>query len=161
MPSDSNVVGTDDPRERRGSPPSLPPDCLLPFQKVPVDRFGGSTREVPLNPRSLYDEKRNTVSMQTVLYYDETKQGKPITTPNYHQNSNNHTSKPRLSSESEKEIERSEKIKRAKEINPIATLPRHSAAVNAMMTSNDRNLKKESSVSFHKSSALELDVMPS
>lgn len=68
-------------KQRRGSPPSLPPDSLLPFQKIPVNRFGGSTLEVPLNPRSLYDEKRNTVSMQTVLYYDGTRQGKPNSTP--------------------------------------------------------------------------------
>lgn len=41
------------------------PDCLPPFDRN--DRFGGSQREVPLDPRSLCDDKRNTVSMQTVL----------------------------------------------------------------------------------------------
>jgi len=111
------------------------------------------------------------VSMQTVLNYcDEGNQStdkKMNSTPNHF--TNNHSTKPRLSSESAREIDRGDKVKRMKETNPIATLPRHSAAVNAI-GSEERNFRNDSTASFrsandNKSSAaqsvLELDVLPS
>ena len=172
MPSDYSVVGSATPansttRQRtgscRGSPPALPPDCLLPFKNV--DRFGGSTREVPLNPRSLYDERRNTVSMQTVLNYcdESTKRNPSSSTPQNHAN-NHASSKPRLSSESAREIDRDKIPKRVRETNPIATLPRHSAAVNAIGNEERRNSllnAKSSSNSTGAQSVLELDILPS
>ncbi|XP_014218278.1 probable cation-transporting ATPase 13A3 isoform X2 [Copidosoma floridanum] len=166
VPSDYAVIGSTEHQwsnSQRGSPP----DCLLPFRNV--DRFGGSTREVPLNPRMLYDERRNTVSMQTVLNYcDENSQKIDKLNSNANNLANNLT-KPRLSSESAREIDRGEKVKRVKETNPIATLPRHSAAVNAI-GGEERNLKNGSAGSFRSvndnksiatQSVLELDVLPS
>jgi hypothetical protein len=121
-----------------GTGATLAPDCLLPFKNV--DRFGGSTREVPLNPRSLYDERRNTVSMQTVLdYCDESNQNK-------RSSMTKRPSQPRLSSESAREIDRTDKVKRLKDTNPIATLPRHSAF-----------LTKSTALQ----GGLELDILPS
>ncbi|XP_008206786.1 cation-transporting ATPase 13A2 isoform X2 [Nasonia vitripennis] len=154
-------------QNRRGSPPSLPPDCLLPFKNM--ERFGGSTREVPLNPRSLYDteQRRNTVSMQTVLnFYDEGKlptctiaaAGNAQYAKSYHKPQEG-SSKPRLSSESAREIDRGgEKllVKRVKETNPIATLPRHSAAVLTAKAGVEDHNKNGGA-----QSVLELDILPS
>ncbi|XP_011495006.1 PREDICTED: probable cation-transporting ATPase 13A3 [Ceratosolen solmsi marchali] len=148
-PSDYSVVGGTTSAvsadstgcQMSGSPGkdvTLAPDCLLPFKNV--DRFGGSTREVPLNPRSLYDERRNTVSMQTVLNYcDESSQNK-------RNSMTKRPSHPRLSSESAREIDRTDKVKRFKETNPIATLPRHSTFINK---------------SAALQGGLELDILPS
>ncbi|KAJ8686576.1 hypothetical protein QAD02_022370 [Eretmocerus hayati] len=161
--SDYNVVAV--PHEHHGSPPTLPPDCVLPFKNG--DRFGGSTCEVPLNPRSLYNERRNTVSMQTMLNYCDEGKKKEISTSNNQSAVNNRNNKPRLNSESARDIDRTEKTGRIKEVNPIATLPRHSAAVNAMMASEERIFRKNSFVNpkseelMGTQSVLELDVMPS
>ena len=103
------------------------------------ERGFGSSCEVPLNPRSLYDQPRNTVSMQTVdNFHDETSRA-INTNP----------------SEFVREVIGASQVKHAKNINPIATLPRHSAAVNAI-GAEDRQERNGISQSF-----LELDVLPS
>ncbi|XP_058794306.1 polyamine-transporting ATPase 13A3 isoform X2 [Phymastichus coffea] len=172
LPSECSVARQRSHSQQAGSPspaPSLPPDCLLPFNN---ERFGGSTREVPLNPRSLCDERRNTVSMQTVLnYYDETCRGgcvKRNVTAGVSQGvTNNRTGKPRLNSESARDIAHDDKVKRIKEINPIATLPRHSAAVCAMASeerifANDSNCRPlRDDKTNPTQNVLELDVLPS
>lgn len=138
----------------RGSPPSLPPNYLSqqqsqqPFNQK--QRFGGSAcnSEVPLDPRSLFDdasgaERRNTVSMQTMpSYYDETM---PTTQGNCI---------------SRQVIDYNEQQQQQ----DVATLPRHdtAAAHHTRAGIRSKNMttigRRDSSANYH--SALELDVLP-
>ncbi|XP_014236851.1 cation-transporting ATPase 13A2 isoform X1 [Trichogramma pretiosum] len=141
VPSDY-VVGAQTTTHRRGSPPSLPPDCMLPFKNF--ERNFGSTREVPLNPRSLCEDPRNSVSMKTVLNFQDDKLCIMA------------NDKPRLNFESTQDIDCVDKINRIKETNLVATLPRHSAAVNAIGIE-----EKKERIGTMTQSVLELDVLPS
>ncbi|XP_015595674.1 probable cation-transporting ATPase 13A3 isoform X2 [Cephus cinctus] len=122
-------------------------------------RFG-SAREVTLNPRSLFDDQRNTVSMQTVPCFEDhevyTKQSqvKPL-------------SKRRHNSESENGIHQYDKIYKNHNTDPIATLPRYPITQQKL----PQPLEDFKNVLVHKSeenafrtgtqSVLELDILPS
>ncbi|XP_068983430.1 polyamine-transporting ATPase 13A3 isoform X1 [Bombus flavifrons] len=119
----------------------------------------GSAREVTLNPKSLFNDRRNTVSMQTVPCFED--RDSVLKQPNIEL-----TAKRRYNSESEKGINRYEKASfKSHSTNPIATLPRNTAM--ALQPQKLRDLK---SALMHKSeyglspstqSVLELDILPS
>ncbi|XP_050591779.1 polyamine-transporting ATPase 13A3 isoform X1 [Bombus affinis] len=119
----------------------------------------GSAREVTLNPKSLFNDRRNTVSMQTVPCFED--RDSVLKQPNIEL-----TAKRRYNSESEKGINRYEKASfKSHSTNPIATLPRNTAM--ALQPQKLRDLK---STLMHKSeyglspstqSVLELDILPS
>lgn len=120
----------------------------------------GSAREVTLNPKSLFNDRRNTVSMQTVPCFED--RDSVLKQPNIEEL----TAKRRYNSESEKGINRYEKASfKSHSTNPIATLPRNTAM--ALQPQKLRDLK---STLMHKSeyglspstqSVLELDILPS
>lgn len=115
----------------------------------------GSAREVTLNPRSLFNDCRNTVSMQTVPCFEDLspKQSNVETTV-----------KRRHNSESANGINRYEKPYINHNTNPIATLPRNPNA-----TLQPQKLRDFKDVLVHKSddrvsntqNVLELDILPS
>lgn len=118
----------------------------------------GSAREVTLNPRSLFNDRRNTVSMQTVPCFEDKD-------PAIKQPKIELTTKRRHNSESENGVNRYEKPFKSHSINPIATLPRATAV--ALQPQKLRDFKN---VLVHKSvdglspnaqSVLELDILPS
>lgn len=118
----------------------------------------GSAREVTLNPRSLFNDCRNTVSMQTVPCFED----KDSTSK---QSTAESPVKRRHNSESENGINRYEKPYMTHNTNPIATLPR-----NPNTTLQPQKLKDFRDVVMHKSddqvspntqSVLELNTIPS
>ncbi|XP_033335964.2 polyamine-transporting ATPase anne boleyn isoform X1 [Megalopta genalis] len=115
----------------------------------------GSAREVTLNPRSLFND-RNTVSMQTVPCFEEKEVKQPCEKP---------AGKRRHNSECENSMTRYEKPLKTYSTNPIATLPRNSAAVLQPQKLRDfKNVlvhKSEDMLSPNTQSVLELDILPS
>ncbi|CAK9833512.1 Polyamine-transporting ATPase 13A3 [Anthophora retusa] len=118
----------------------------------------GSAREVTLNPRSLFNDRRSTMSMQTVPYFED--RDFVVRQPNLEL-----AAKRRYNSESEKGINRYDKLFKSHSTNPIATLPRNTAT-----TLQPQKLKDLKNVLMHKSedglsptaqSVLELDILPS
>ncbi|KAK0175752.1 hypothetical protein PV327_009479 [Microctonus hyperodae] len=121
-------------------------------------RFG-SAREVTLNPRGLFKDHRNTVSMQTVPIANEERELNDIKDSN----DANVTLKRRHNSESENNIDNCDKPQRLRQINPIATLPRNPVATqyNQKLKDMMRINKSEGGLRVDAVSVLELDVMPS
>ncbi|XP_051165501.1 polyamine-transporting ATPase 13A3 isoform X1 [Leptopilina boulardi] len=121
-------------------------------------RFG-SAREVTLNPRSLFNDKRNTVSLQAVPCFED----KDLSIK--HQQLELEV-KRRHNSESENGINQYENLSRIHNTNPIATLPR-----NLVANHQQQKFRQFNDVSIHKSedtnlrpqtqSVLELDILPS
>jgi len=114
----------------------------------------GSAREVTLNPRSLFNDCRNTVSMQTVPCFEDLspKQSNVETTV-----------KRRHNSESANGINRYEKPYMNHNTNPIATLPRNPNATLQPQKLRDFNVlvhKSDDRVS-NTQNVLELDILPS
>lgn len=116
----------------------------------------GSAREVTLNPRSLFIDRRNTVSMQTVPSFEGKDSGK--------QSKIELVTKRRHNSESENGINQYDKPFRVHNTNPIATLPR-----NPTTTLQPQRLRDFKEILVHKSedglaptahSVLELDILP-
>ncbi|XP_012139702.1 polyamine-transporting ATPase anne boleyn isoform X2 [Megachile rotundata] len=145
--------------EKRVPDPCRPVDTS--FMNSPVCanfKHFGSAREVTLNPRSLFNDRRNTVSMQTVPCFED--KDSVSKQPRLEL-----TSKRRHNSESENGINRCDKPFKSHSTNPIATLPRNTAM--ALQPQKLRDLKN---VLIHKSedglspctqSVLELDILPS
>ncbi|XP_032670588.1 probable cation-transporting ATPase 13A3 isoform X1 [Odontomachus brunneus] len=148
--------------EKRIAEPCHPADTSF-MNSSPVCagfKHFGSAREVTLNPRSLFDHCRNTVSMQTVPCFEDTD-----SLPK--QSNVEPVSKRRHNSESENGINRFEKPFMNHNTNPIATLPRNPNA-----TLQPQKLQRDfKDVLVHKSddrvspgnthSVLELDILPS
>ncbi|CAL7933277.1 unnamed protein product [Xylocopa violacea] len=146
--------------EKRVPEPCHPVDTS--FMNSPVcvnSKHFGSAREVTLNPRSLFNDRRNTVSMQTVPCFED-RSDSLVKQPNIEL-----TAKRRYNSESEKGINRYDKAFKSHSTNPIATLPRNTA-----MTLQPQKLRDLKNVLMHKSedglspstqSVLELDILPS
>ncbi|XP_012276995.1 probable cation-transporting ATPase 13A3 isoform X2 [Orussus abietinus] len=131
------------------------------FANGPVDQLAnfkrfGSAREVTLNPRSLFKDRRNTVSMQTVTYLEDKESGPTLADSD---------PKRRHNSESENGIHKMEKLFKSKDTNPIATLPRNP------LVGPHQTLSHFKDVLVHKSedgglqagtqSVMELDILPS
>ncbi|XP_050450065.1 polyamine-transporting ATPase 13A3 isoform X1 [Cataglyphis hispanica] len=147
--------------EKRITEPCLPADTSFMNSSSPVCasfKHFGSAREVTLNPRSLFDDCRNTVSMQTVPCFED-KDSSP------RQLNAEPTVKRRHNSESENGINRYEKPYMNHNTNPIATLPR-----NPNTTLQPQKLRDFKDVLVHQSddrastntqSVLELDILPS
>jgi len=146
--------------EKRITESCLPADTSF-MNNSPVYasfRHFGSAREVTLNPRSLFDDCRNTVSMQTVPCFED-KDSSPK------QSNAETTVKRRHNSESENGINRYEKPYMNHNTNPIATLPRNPNTTlqpqklkdfrNVLHKSNDR------AASNTAQSVLELEILPS
>ncbi|XP_033230085.1 probable cation-transporting ATPase 13A3 isoform X2 [Belonocnema kinseyi] len=145
--------------EKRIPEPYVPPS--VGFLNSPASatfkRFG-SAREVTLNPRSLFNDRRNTVSMQTVPCFED----KDVTLK--HQQLELDV-KRRHNSESENGINRCERPSNVHNTNPIATLPRNS------VTGQQQKLREFKDVLVYNSedtkfrsntqSVLELDTLPS
>ena len=145
--------------EKRIPEPYIPTD--VGFLNNPIDatfkRFG-SAREVTLNPRSLFNDRRNTVSMHAVPYFED----KDLTVK-YQQLEL--AVKRRHNSESENGINHYEKHSRIHNTNPIATLPRNP------VTGQQQKFREFNDVLVHKSedtkirtntqSVLEHDILPS
>ena len=132
-----------------------------PASAASFKRFG-SAREVTLNPRSLFNDRRNTVSMQTVPIAVEdrelTLRRPPV----------NVTPKRRHNSESENGIDNYGNTGRSRPIiNPIATLPRHHQPLNnlqnnsKLVTFTDPRIHKSEEFCPGAQSVLELDTLPS
>ncbi|RLU24127.1 hypothetical protein DMN91_004336 [Ooceraea biroi] len=150
--------------EKRVTEPCLPGDTSFMNTDSPVCagfKHFGSAREVTLNPRSLFDDCRNTVSMQTVPCFEDKDDASPK------QSNAETTTKRRHNSESENGIDRYEKPYMNHNTNPIATLPRNPNA-----TLQPQKLRDFKDVLVHKSddqvsspnntqSVLELDILPS
>lgn len=147
--------------EKRITEPCLPGDTSFMNSSPPICasfKHFGSAREVTLNPRSLFDDCRNTVSMQTVpCFEDKDSLPKPSNTESI--------TKRRHNSESENGINRYEKPYMTHNTNPIATLPR-----NPNTTLQPQKLRDFKDVLVHQSddrvspntqSVLELDILPS
>lgn len=146
--------------EKRIAEPCHPADTSF-MNSSPVCasfKHFGSAREVTLNPRSLFDDCRNTVSMQTVPCFED-KDSLPK------QSNAEPTSKRRHNSESENGINRYERPYMNHNTNPIATLPRNPNA-----TLQPQKLRDFKDVLVHNSddrvspnthSVLELDILPS
>lgn len=145
--------------EKRVTEPCHPADTS--FMNSPgypnVKQFG-SAREVTLNPRSLFNDRRNTVSMQTVPCFED-RDSAPK------QPRIELTVKRRHNSESENGINRYEKPYKNHNTNPIATLPRNPAASLQPQKLRDfKNIlvhKSEDGLSPSAQSVLELDILPS
>ncbi|EFN68541.1 Probable cation-transporting ATPase 13A3 [Camponotus floridanus] len=147
--------------EKRIAEPCLPTDTSFMNSSPPVCanfKHFGSAREVTLNPRSLFDDCRNTVSMQTVPCFED-KDSSP------RQSNPEPATKRRHNSESENGINRYEKPYMNHNTNPIATLPR-----NPNTTLQPQKLRDFKDVLVHQSndrvspntqSVLELDILPS
>ncbi|XP_066597773.1 polyamine-transporting ATPase 13A3 isoform X2 [Prorops nasuta] len=124
-------------------------------------RFG-SAREVTLNPRSLFNDRRNTVSMHTVVACFEDRDYAS------RQTKIELLTKRRHNSESENgDVCRNEKSFKSHNIDPIATLPRNPATT-LLQHQRLRDLKdvfvnrSEEGLSPPKpNSVLELDILPS
>lgn len=152
--------------EKRITEPCLPADTSFMNTGSPVCagfKHFGSAREVTLNPRCLFDDCRNTVSMQTVPCFED----KDGTSPK--QSNIEPTAKRRHNSESENGIDRYEKPYMNHNTNPIATLPRNPNTNPQLQPQKLRDFKD---VLVHKSddrvsssnntqSVLELDILPS
>nr|XP_034192113.1 probable cation-transporting ATPase 13A3 isoform X2 [Osmia lignaria] len=145
--------------EKRVPDPCHPVDTSFMNSPVcPGFKQFGSAREVTLNPRSLFNDRRNTVSMQTVPCFEDkdsvTKQPKLEL-----------TAKRRHNSESENGINRYEKPFKSHSTNPIATLPRNTAmALQPQKLRDFKNAlthKSEDRLSPSTQSVLELDILPS
>lgn len=123
-------------------------------------RFG-SAREVTLNPRSLFNEQRTAVSMQTVPNFEDGKEigHKPLGT------GTNLLPKRRHNSESENGIYPYEKPYRNYNTNPIATLPRNPPSQQVAPSDEFKSVMvhKSEERNFHSAaqSVLELDILPS
>lgn len=131
-----------------------------PASSLTFKRFG-SAREVTLNPRSLFNDRRNTVSMQTVPTNLEDRE------TNLRRPSVDVTPKRRHNSESENAIDCFVKSQKPKQTtNPIATLPRRPPLNNQP---NHPKIVNFTNPQIHKSeefcpgaqSVLELDILPS
>ncbi|XP_020286943.1 probable cation-transporting ATPase 13A3 isoform X2 [Pseudomyrmex gracilis] len=147
--------------EKRITESCLPADNSF-INNSPIAGFKhfGSAREVTLNPRSLFNDCRNTVSMQTVpCFEDKDSSSKQSTAES--------PVKRRHNSESENGINRSyeKPYNMTHNTNPIATLPR-----NPNTTLQPQKLKDFRDVVVHKSddqvspntqSVLELNTIPS
>ncbi|XP_031832819.1 polyamine-transporting ATPase anne boleyn isoform X2 [Nomia melanderi] len=120
----------------------------------------GSAREVTLNPRSLFNDRRNTVSMQTVPCFEDRDPAGSVKQPNVKL-----TGKRRHNSECENAINHYEKPFKSHSTNPIATLPRNPATVLQPQKLRDfKNVlvhKSEDLLSPSTQSVLELDILPS
>ncbi|KAF3426213.1 hypothetical protein E2986_01905 [Frieseomelitta varia] len=146
--------------EKRVSEPCHPVDTS--FMNSPICanfKHFGSAREVTLNPRSLFNDRRNTVSMQTVPCFED--RDSVLKQPNIEL-----TAKRRYNSESEKGINRYEKTSfKSHSTNPIATLPRNTAVAPQPQKLRDlKNVlmhKSEDGLSPSTQSVLELDILPS
>ncbi|XP_043280695.1 polyamine-transporting ATPase 13A3 isoform X2 [Venturia canescens] len=130
-----------------------------PASSLNFKRFG-SAREVTLNPRSLFNDRRNTVSMQTVPITLEDRE------THFRRPSVDVTPKRRHNSESENAIDSCDKSQRSKPTtNPIATLPRRPP----LNQQSNSKLVNFTNPRIHKSeefcpgaqSVLELDILPS
>ncbi|XP_053974573.1 polyamine-transporting ATPase 13A3-like isoform X1 [Hylaeus volcanicus] len=145
--------------EKRVTEPCRPVDTS--FMNSPVcanfKHFGSAT-EVTLNPRSLFNDRRNTVSMQTVPCFEDRD-------PVIKQPKIELTSKRRHNSESENGINRYERPYKSHSTNPIATLPRNTAiALQPQKLRDFKNIlvhKSEDGLSPNAQSVLELDILPS
>jgi len=147
--------------EKRIAEPCLPTDTSFMNSSPPICanfKHFGSAREVTLNPRSLFDDCRNTMSMQTVPCFED-KDSSP------RQSNAEPATKRRHNSESENGINRYEKPYMNHNTNPIATLPR-----NPNTTLQPQKLRDFKDVLVHQSndrvspntqSVLELDILPS
>ncbi|XP_076763504.1 polyamine-transporting ATPase anne boleyn isoform X1 [Xylocopa sonorina] len=145
--------------EKRVPEPCHPVDTS--FMNSPVcanSKHFGSAREVTLNPRSLFNDRRNTVSMQTVPCFED--RGDPLAK----QANIELTAKRRYNSESEKGINRYEKAFKSHSTNPIATLPRNTMTLQPQKLRDLKNVlmhKSEDDLSPTTQSVLELDILPS
>ncbi|XP_034951787.1 probable cation-transporting ATPase 13A3 [Chelonus insularis] len=125
-----------------------------------VQKFG-SAREVTLNPQCLINDRRNTVSMQTVpiSFEDQelnrVRRGRLIREVDL-------TPKRRHNSESENGGVDSENNYRLTKMNPIATLPRNSM-INQTQNKLKDNTRTNKDQDYRKGtqSVLEMDVLPS
>ncbi|XP_044001966.1 polyamine-transporting ATPase 13A3 isoform X2 [Aphidius gifuensis] len=134
-----------------------------PVISADFNRFG-SVREVTLNPRSLFYNERDTVSMSKVPICLEDRELNKIKQPKL-----DLITKRRHNSESEKriycddEIEKNKQINysnRLKKLNTIATLPRnHQISQQNQKFINNSN--HDNSISNGTQSVLELDILPS
>ncbi|XP_006611115.1 probable cation-transporting ATPase 13A3 isoform X3 [Apis dorsata] len=145
--------------EKRVPEPCHPADTSLANNPICANfKHFGSAREVTLNPRSLFNDRRNTMSMQTVPCFED--RDTATVQPNTEL-----TGKRRYNSESEKGINRYEKPFKSHSTNPIATLPRNSAmALQPQKLRDLKNIlmhKSEDGLSPATQSVLELDILPS
>ncbi|XP_003695012.1 probable cation-transporting ATPase 13A3 isoform X1 [Apis florea] len=145
--------------EKRVPEPCHPADTSLMNNPICANfKHFGSAREVTLNPRSLFNDRRNTMSMQTVPCFED--RDTVAMQPNTEL-----TGKRRYNSESEKGINRYEKPFKSHSTNPIATLPRNSAmALQPQKLRDLKNIlmhKSEDGLSPTTQSVLELDILPS
>lgn len=138
--------------EKRIPDPSnhVDPSFLNSPGSVGFQRFG-SAREVTLNPRSLFNDQRNTVSMQTVPICFEDREMKDVVGIKV-----DLMTKRRHNSESENGIDMG--LKRVREINPIATLPRNGQT---QKQRNSSRINKSEDLRLGTQSVLELDILPS
>lgn len=141
--------------EKRIPEPCHPADTS--FMNSPVCgtfKHFGSAREVTLNPRSLFNDRRNTVSMQTVPCFEDSALKQP---------KRDMPAKRRHNSESENGINRYEKSYKCHSTNPIATLPRNTALQPQKLRDFKNVLvhKSEERLSPNTQSVLELDILPS
>ncbi|XP_046432017.1 polyamine-transporting ATPase 13A3 isoform X1 [Neodiprion fabricii] len=127
-------------------------------------RFG-SAREVTLNPRSLFSDRRTAVSMQTVPNFDD---GREIDREVRYTPSSCKLELPakrRHNSESENGIYPYEKSYRNYNTNPIATLPRHPPSQQVAPSDEFKSVmvhkSEESNFRSATQSVLELDILPS
>nr|XP_050858896.1 polyamine-transporting ATPase 13A3 isoform X2 [Vespula vulgaris] len=145
--------------EKRVPEPCRPVDTSFMNSPVCMNNIKqfGSAREVTLNPRSLFNDRRNTVSMQTVPCFEGKESIK--------QSKIELMTKRRHNSESENGINQYDKPFRIHNTNPIATLPR-----NPTTTLQPQRLRDFKEILVHKSedglapttqSVLELDILPS
>ncbi|XP_076635003.1 polyamine-transporting ATPase anne boleyn [Colletes latitarsis] len=144
--------------EKRVSEQCRPVDTS--FMNSPIcanfKHFGSAT-EVTLNPRSLFNDRRNTVSMQTVPCFEDKD-------PVIKQPKIELATKRRHNSESENGINQYKKPYKNYSTNPIATLPRSTAiALQPQKLRDFKNIlvhKSEDGLSPNAQSVLELDILP-
>lgn len=144
--------------EKRITEPCLPADTsFMNSSPICTDfKHFGSAREVTLNPRSLFDDCRNTMSMQTVPCFED-KDLSP------RQSDAETTVKRRHNSESANGINRYEKPYMNHYTNPIATLPRNPTTLQPQKLRDFKDVlvhKSDDRVSNTKN-VLELDILPS
>ncbi|XP_012263211.2 polyamine-transporting ATPase 13A3 isoform X1 [Athalia rosae] len=133
----------------------------VPPQANPAFKRFGSAREVTLNPRSLFNDQRTTVSMQTVPNFEDSKEVQYKPNPGMES-----LHKRRHNSESENGIYPCEKSYRNYNTNPIATLPRNPLPSQQVAPSDEFKtvmVHKSEEKNFRSAtqSVLELDVLPS
>ncbi|XP_014299673.2 polyamine-transporting ATPase 13A3 isoform X1 [Microplitis demolitor] len=126
----------------------------------------GSAREVTLNPTSLVNDRRNTVSMQIVSPCYEDRELTDVTTPSrklMNGNGDSHI-KRRHNSESENGIDQHRTINHGNpltSINPIATLPRNQSMQNQKIRDINMDKINKSEDLRRGQSVLEMDILPS